>query len=97
MEKGTEGIELPPPFYDSEGEYIMKQEDRDILQGKMAEGIHNIWRSVDKIEKHLDKLNQSTLHHGIGIGINKSSIKHLWWLFGIFISGIAGGIIWLGL
>ena len=70
--------ELPPPFYDSEGEYIMKQEDRDILQGKMAEGIHNIWRSVDKIEKHLDKLNGAVAKNTVFCGENKTGNRNLW-------------------
>ncbi len=84
--------DLPPPFYDCEKEYVMKQQDRDVLQGKMAEGIRNIWRSVGMIEKHLEKLNDSVGENTVSCGENRTSNRNTWKAMGILAIVFAGAI-----
>jgi len=75
----------------------MKPLERDELLGRLSERTENIWRSVDKIEKHLYKLNDSVANNTKGVAVHQSSIKRLWWIvggIGITLLGLLGtGII----
>ena len=56
-----------------------------------------IWlqKSLDRLEAHLVILNGTTTKHSIGIAVNKGSIRRLWWLFGIFSTGVLALVLWV--
>ena len=49
----------------------MKLKDRDLLLIRLDERSNNTWRAVDKIEKHLERLNDSVGNCKVNIGINR--------------------------
>lgn len=94
MATGWDKEELPPPFWDSEREYVMKQADRDELLGRLDERTSNTWTLVEKMEKHLGKLNDSVLENTISCAKNKTGVRNLWAVIGFvaIVTGTALGI-----
>ena len=70
--------ELPPPFYDCESEYEMKQQELDEMMGRIDERTRHTWESVGRIEKHLEKLNNSVGKNTVSCGENQTSNRNLW-------------------
>ena len=87
-------VELPPPFYDCREEYDVKKQELDELFGRLDERTSNTWTLVEKIEKHLEKLNDSVLENTVSCGKSKTNYRNLWTVIGfvVIIAGTALGI-----
>ena len=95
MDTQSTGIDNEnPPFWDSEREYIVKQQDRDELLGRLDERTSNTWTLVEKMEKHLGKLNDSVLENTISCAKSRTGVRNLWAVIGFvaIVTGTALGI-----
>jgi len=84
--------ELPIPFYDCRKEYDMKKQEQDDLFGRLDERTSNTWNSVEKIEKHLVKLNSAVVDNAISCAKLKTSIKNLWVVLTLIVIVLAGAL-----
>lgn len=78
--------ELPPPFYDSLEEYEMKAEERDQLLARLDERSLNMWRVLEKLEKHSSEQNGYILENFAKTNTNTTWRRVHTWVIGIMFS-----------
>lgn len=71
----------------------MNAAERDALLARLDERSTNTWNSVEKIEKHLGRLNETVAENSTGVAVNKSGLKRVYWLMGGSGLIIVGGIV----
>ena len=73
----------------------MKANERDDLLIRLDEKSNNTWRSVEKIEKHLAMLNKTCARNAIGVAVNRSGLRRVYWLLGgsVVLAGSIAAII----
>ena len=86
------GIDEDPPFYDDEREYDVKKQELDELFGRLDERTSNTWTLVEKMEKHLDKLNNSVLENTVACAKSRTNYRNIWTVIGLIVVAVAAAL-----
>lgn len=88
--------ELPPPFYDCESEYDMKQQELDEFRGRLDERTLNTYRILVDFRKecgdHLIKLNDAVAKNTTSCGKHGTGIKNIWVVLTLIVIVLAGAL-----